>query len=187
MKEAVVDEEYLNETIKIGNGESGVKGFKRKVFQRAVLDYQEPPQQLESLAASHNSVIPPMDMNSDKTSLGMSTLESAFLPSNLFGSPDFGTFTPTNTIDVNVQKKSEPPPELVCPIELVLMTDDPVLAADGVTYERRAITNWFESNIAKIKKAEEALKINPFSASDRRVVENGITSPALDRKWQIYF
>jgi len=187
LKEAVVDEEYLNETIKIGNGESGVKGFKRKVFQRAVLDYQEPPQQLESLAAPHNSIIPPMDMNSDKTSLGMSTLESAFLPSNLFGSPDFGTFTPTSTVDVNVQRKNEPPPELVCPIELVLMTDDPVLAADGVTYERRAITNWFESNIAKIKKAEEALKINPFSDSDRRVVENGITSPALGTKMENLF
>ena len=43
LKEAVIDEEYLNETIKVGSGESGVKGFKRKVFQRAVLDYQEPP------------------------------------------------------------------------------------------------------------------------------------------------
>ncbi len=184
LKEAVVDEEYLSETIKIGNGESGVKGFKRKVFQRAVLDYQEPPQQLEALAAPQNSVIPPMDEMNSKSSLGMSTLESAFLPSNLFGSPDFGTFTPISTVDVNIQKKNEPPPELVCPIELVLMTEDPVLAADGVTYERRAITNWFESNIAKIKKAEEALKINPFSDSDRRVVENGITSPTLGTKMQ---
>ena len=62
------------------------------------------------------------------------------------------------------------------------MTNDPVLAADGVTYERRAITNWFKTNIAKIKKAEEALKTNPFSDSNRRVVENGITSPALGTK-----
>eukprot|EP00577_Skeletonema_sp_RCC1716_P004235 CAMPEP_0113406952 /NCGR_PEP_ID=MMETSP0013_2-20120614/19790_1 /TAXON_ID=2843 ORGANISM="Skeletonema costatum, Strain 1716" /NCGR_SAMPLE_ID=MMETSP0013_2 /ASSEMBLY_ACC=CAM_ASM_000158 /LENGTH=1333 /DNA_ID=CAMNT_0000292841 /DNA_START=71 /DNA_END=4069 /DNA_ORIENTATION=- /assembly_acc=CAM_ASM_000158 len=189
LKEAVVDEEYLNETIKVGNGESGVKGFKRKVFQRAVLDYQEPPQQEVAVAEAPHSVLPPMDadialcgMDSDKASLGMSTLESAFLPSNLFGSPDFGSFTPTVTLGGNIQKKNEPPPELVCPIELVLMTNDPVLAADGVTYERRAITNWFKTNIAKIKKAEEALKTNPFSDSNRRVVENGITSPALGTK-----
>ncbi|KAL7500822.1 hypothetical protein ACHAWT_008998 [Skeletonema menzelii] len=184
LKEAVIDEEYLNETIKIGNGESGVKGFKRKVFQRAVLDYQEPPQQV--VTAPPNSVLPPMDDDADKSSLGMSTLESAFLPSNLFGNTDFaiGTFTPNVTVDGNgnIPSTNEPPPELVCPIELVLMTDDPVLASDGVTYERRAITNWFHTNISKIKKAEEALKTNPFSDSDRRVVENGITSPALGTK-----
>lgn len=182
LKEAVADEEYLNETIKLGNGESGVKGFKRKAFQRAVLDYQEPPQQVVAVAAAPHSIIPPMDDSSDKASLVMSTLESAFLPSNLFGSPEFGDFTPTIALSGNVQKKTEPPSELVCPIDLVLMTNDPVLAADGVTYERRAITNWFQTNIAKIQKAEEALKMNPFSDSDRRVVENGITSPTLGTK-----
>ncbi|KAL7447035.1 hypothetical protein ACHAXM_011567 [Skeletonema potamos] len=185
LKEAVVDEEYLNETIKLGNGESGVKGFKRKAFQRAVLDYQEPPQQVVAVSAAPYSIIPPMDDGmdaSDKASLGMSTLESAFLPSNLFGSLELGHFTPTITLGGIVQKKNEPPPELVCPIDLVLMTNDPVLAADGVTYERNAITNWFQTNIARIKKAEEALKMNPFSDSDRRVVENGITSPTLGTK-----
>ena len=177
LKEAVVDEDYLNETLKVGNGESGMKGFKRKAFQRAVLDYQEPPQQVVTVAqAQPYSGVPPLnnkggindELDSDKRSLGMSTLESAFLPSNLFATPR------RETVD--------PPPELLCPIELVLMTTDPVLAADGVTYERRAITNWFKANIAKIKKAEEALKINPFSDSDRRILETGITSPALGTK-----
>ena len=184
LKEAVIDEEYLNETIKLGNGESGVKGFKRKVFQRAVLDYQEPPQQVVAMAAASHSILPPSmdDVAPDNASLGMSTLESAFLPSNLFGSPEFGDFAQTFAQRGNFQKKNDPPLELVCPIDLVLMTNDPVLAADGVTYERGAITNWFETKSTEIKKAEKSLKMNPFSDSDRRVVENGITSPALGTK-----
>jgi hypothetical protein len=38
----------------------------------------------------------------------------------------------------------EPPPELVCPIRQVLMTNDPVVAADGFTYEREAIESWLQ-------------------------------------------
>ena len=34
------------------------------------------------------------------------------------------------------------PPEIVCPITDEIMRD-PVMAADGHTYERRAITEWF--------------------------------------------
>jgi U-box domain len=133
------------------------------------------------VSAESHSFLPPID-DSCKGSDGFSTLASAFLPSNLFGGPDFDGITQTVTQGGIVHKRNEPPPELVCPIELVLMTNDPVLAADGVTYERVAITNWFETNISKIKKAQESLKINPFSESDRRVVENGITSPTYGTK-----
>ena len=44
---------------------------------------------------------------------------------------------------------SEPPEDLVCPISLVLMTNDPVLAADGITYERASIEDWFRKSKAK--------------------------------------
>ena len=38
---------------------------------------------------------------------------------------------------------SKLPEEVVCPITQVIMSD-PVIAADSVTYERAAITDWFE-------------------------------------------
>jgi hypothetical protein len=41
LKEAVSDDEYLDDSMKKGCGTSGIKGFKRKVFQRAVLEYRE--------------------------------------------------------------------------------------------------------------------------------------------------
>ena len=41
LKEAVSDDEYLDDSMKKGCGASGIKGFKRKVFQRAVLEYKE--------------------------------------------------------------------------------------------------------------------------------------------------
>lgn len=40
--------------------------------------------------------------------------------------------------------RSDPPFELLCPIRHVLMTEDPVLAPDGYTYEREAIEEWLE-------------------------------------------
>jgi len=41
LKEAVSDDEYLDDSMKKGCGTSGIKGFKRKVFKRAVLEYKE--------------------------------------------------------------------------------------------------------------------------------------------------
>ena len=41
-----------------------------------------------------------------------------------------------------VEKEKVVPDEFLCPITLELMTD-PVLAEDGHTYERSAITDWF--------------------------------------------
>ena len=38
-----------------------------------------------------------------------------------------------------------PPDHLVCPITLEVM-DDPVICADGITYERSAITKWLEKH-----------------------------------------
>ena len=38
------------------------------------------------------------------------------------------------------------PDGLTCPISMHLMTDDPVLAADGFTYERQYISEWIDKN-----------------------------------------
>lgn len=168
LKEAVSDEDYLNDNMKVGNGSSGLKGFKRKAFQRAVNDYVIKP----------TDTVPPKTQkisSNDSTSLnGMNNNAfngNAFLPSNLFGNDDPSPAT--------ITKLNDPPEELVCPISLVLMTVDPVLAADGVTYERLSIENWFRTNMAKIQIAEENLKWNPRSEQDLRVVATGVLSPAF--------
>ena len=41
LKEAVSDDEYLDDSMKVGCGSSGIKGFKRKAFQRAVMEFKE--------------------------------------------------------------------------------------------------------------------------------------------------
>jgi len=96
LKEAVCDDDYYNDTMKVGSGSSGIKVFKRKAFKRALSGYEG------------NGNKEPITNNS-----------------------------------------SEPPGDLVCPISLVLMTIDPVLAADGVTYERASIEDWFKKSKAK--------------------------------------
>jgi len=95
LKEAVCDDDYYNDTMKVGSGSSGVKVFKRKVFKRALSEYEE-----------NGNKAPTTDLN-------------------------------------------DPPEELVCPISLVLMTNDPVVASDGITYEREHIEDWFKKNKAK--------------------------------------
>ena len=105
LKEAVSEEEYLNNNMKKGSGSSGVKGFKLKPFQRAVREYF-------------------YDKSDTKSSSHLSLPQCQ-------------------------SKTQEPPDELVCPISLVLMTNDPVLAADGITYERVSIEDWFKKSKAK--------------------------------------
>jgi len=96
LKEAVCDDDYYNDTMKVGSGSSGIKVFKRKVFKRAISEYEG---------------------NGNKA---------------------------RTTANLN-----EPPEDLVCPISLVLMTNDPVLASDGITYERASIEDWFKKSKAK--------------------------------------
>jgi len=143
LKEAVCDDVYYNDTMKVGSGRSGIKVFKRREFQRAVLEFEvldddQSLSQYESKASSNNLNKPPASHN-------------------------------------------DPPEELVCPISLVLMTNDPVVAADGITYERASIEDWFEKSKAKISEAQEK-KHNPHSEADQRVVTNGICSPVYGSK-----
>jgi len=129
LKEAVSDDDYYNDTMKVGSGSSGIKVFKRKVFKRALSEYED-------------------DVSKEPTTTNL----------------------------------PEPPEELVCPISLVLMTNDPVLAADGITYERVSIEDWFKKSKAKISEAREKLMNNQQSESDQRVVDNGVCSPVYGSK-----
>jgi len=140
LKEAVNEDDYLND-MKVGDGGgSGVKGFKRKAFLRAISEYFN----------DKSDAKPDDDESKSKAPL---------------------------TTNLN-----EPPEELVCPISLNLMTNDPVLAADSITYERASIEDWFEKSKAKISEAEENLKLNPHSEADKRIVNNGICSPVYGSK-----
>jgi len=132
LKEAMSDDDYLSD-MKVGDGSSGIKGFKRKAFRRAISEY----------------------FNDKSTKLVESPLA-------------------TNAC--------EPPEELVCPISLVLMTNDPVVAEDGITYERASIEDWFQKSKAKIFDAQENLKQNVHSEADKRIVDTGICSPVYGSK-----
>jgi len=109
LKEAVSDDVYLNEKMKKRDGSSGVKGFKLKPFQRAVLDYE-----------------------------GTASKDASSSPS-----------LPEEYLTMMSGCNRDPPEDLVCPISLVLMTNDPVVAADGITYERASIEDWFEKSKSK--------------------------------------
>jgi len=166
LKEAVSDDDYLNDSMKVGNGSSGLKGFKRKTFQRAVLEYDD-------TTPTKTLLSQPLKPPSNDPSAMNGMNGNAFLPSNLFSGND-----DPNPFPVVSTSFSDPPEELFCPIGLVLMTVDPVLAADGITYERSCIENWFQKTNYRIQMAQENLKWNPLSERDQKVVENGIRSPA---------
>ena len=55
----------------------------------------------------------------------------------------------------------EDPPDLCCPISQELM-EDPVVAADGITYERRCIAEWFYFNSGSPTTREPLLTREPW-------------------------
>ena len=107
-----------------------------------------------------------------------------FLPSFLYN--DFEDNVKVSTANPNQSKRpfamdhdgdDNAPPELICPITHELMTEDPVLAADGVTYERAAIENWFHNQVAQLRMApQEQLMANPHLRREQELVRNGISS-----------
>ena len=270
LKEAVADDDYVNYTLKGGSGGSGIKGFKRKTFQRAVLEYEH-SMPVEDEEQQHDDVEPEPIINGS-TSIGEMNDNTAFLPSDLFdddspgkptlvvekntcnlrdeiaclpfgllgddsqgnnnlndlpfnlsdliggndgsstsaarttlfadaptepkivGHPAMVVSEPdevsqeqeqqqTSTIMMGVStlrpiaNQFDPSEDLVCPISFDLMINDPVLAADGITYERASIEDWFQTSEAKQRIAQENLKKNPHSEPDQRVAKAGICSP----------
>ena len=146
LKEAVGEDDYLND-MKVGDGGgSGIKGFKRKAFLRAISEYFNDESDTKPTTEVHQSL--------------------------------------TQFQKKNLSETVEPPEELVCPISLNLMTNDPVVAADGITYERASIEDWIQKSEVKISEAEESLKHNPHSEADKRIVNNGICSPVYGSKME---
>jgi len=221
LKEAVCDDNYLNNTMKKGNGSSGLKGFKRDVFQSAVISEcsDTKPVLLEDILSVTEDVHLPQDENRISMTNGSSfEIEAnSYLPTNLFDNTPKKSTTAKPTVTANLDdqcqasdlllpedekpsnigstvpssvleedseddNKTSPPDELVCPISLNLMTDDPVVASDGITYERASIEDWFKKSKAKISEAEENLKLNPHSEADQRIVDKGICSPLYKTK-----
>jgi hypothetical protein len=74
------------------------------------------------------------------------------------------------------------PPELVCPISYVLMTNDPVIASDGFTYERAAIEAWFERQRISIEAAWEEIAAGSPSLQLHQIYERGVVSPMTTEK-----
>lgn len=124
---AVLDDDYLHETLQQGNGKVGVKGFKRAAFKKAVLG-----------AVDHN-------MNGNATN--------------------------------GHRNDDEAPAELICPISHVLMVNDPVIAADGYTYERAAIDAWFRKQQKEMLTAKQQISGGNDSQQARAIIERGVLSP----------
>lgn len=154
----------------------------RKAFQRAVLDHQE--SKVTDVTASTTATSATGFVDASDASVLRGIESNVFLPSFLYS--DFENSVKVSTSNANpTQSKRDfalndddsAPPELICPITHELMTDDPVLAADGVTYERSAIENWFHNQVAQINMAQEQLRANPHLRRERELVQRGICSP----------
>jgi hypothetical protein len=76
----------------------------------------------------------------------------------------------------------EPPAELVCPISHFLMVNNPVIAADGHTYEHAAIDAWFRKQQGEIAAANQEISRGQDSQQARAVVERGVLSPLTHSK-----
>ena len=81
--------------------------------------------------------------------------------------------------DVEEQNKENelPPSQLVCPLSRLLMTNEPVVAADGYTYELAAIAEWFEKQNQQVEAAKERIAAGNKSKELQSIVDRGIVSP----------
>jgi hypothetical protein len=65
---------------------------------------------------------------------------------------------------------------MCCPIGLDIFSD-PVVAADGETYERAAIERWIADKKQAIKEAHSTLSGNRSNKAAKSIIEAGIRSP----------
>lgn len=148
LAEAVGDDDYLREVLQKGDGRVGVKGFKRNAFKTAIV-----------AAAESAAIVAPPDGGMAVTS-----------PSPPPTSEQVGT----KATGTNMETLSE----LYCPISHVLMVNDPVIAADGHTYERVAIETWFRKQRNEIMAAKQQMTtVGGDSQRAKAIVERGVLSP----------
>ena len=75
------------------------------------------------------------------------------------------------------KENEQPPSKLVCPLSRVLMTNEPVIAADGYTYELAAIAEWFEKQNQQVEAAKKQIAAGNKSKELQSIVDRGIVSP----------
>lgn len=86
--------------------------------------------------------------NIENRHLIMTFMENIHSASDLFSNSQIIYPAKTETIDPTEEIEFDVtvPNEYLCPIELSIM-NDPVICADGNTYERRSIEKWFEKSV----------------------------------------
>jgi len=134
LADAVSDDDF-SIGLQQGNGTTGVKGYKRTTFKKAVLT-----------AASMDE---------------------------------------SNPNEANIRSLNDDdyaPAELVCPISHVLMTEDPVVASDGFTYEHVAIDAWVRKQQAEVVAAKEQIARGNDSKQARAILDRGVLSPLTHLK-----
>jgi hypothetical protein len=82
----------------------------------------------------------------------------------------------------NKENERQPPSKLVCPLSGVLMTNQPVIATDGFTYELVAIAEWFEKQNQEVEAAKELIAAGNKSKELQSIVDRGIFSPVTRAK-----
>mmetsp|Transcript_23948 Transcript_23948/g.35635 ORF Transcript_23948/g.35635 Transcript_23948/m.35635 type:complete len:1562 (-) Transcript_23948:95-4780(-) len=164
LAEAVSDDDYLQD-MQNGDGSVGLKGFKRKTFKKAVLQFAESCEASYKKSELQGST-PPLVLHSSPT-----TEPALVKRSQILNDPSYD-----NGLSSDLDAE-EGPSELYCPISHVLMVNDPVIAADSITYERNSIESWFKKKKQDIMLAQENLRFNPYLEKELEIVNCGITSP----------
>ena len=81
-----------------------------------------------------------------------------------------------------IPNDDEAPAELICPISHGLMTNDPVIAADGHTYERVSIDAWYRKQSSEIAAAKQQIASGSDTQQARAIIERGVLSPLTHEK-----
>lgn len=205
LAEAVSDEDYVRETLQVGNGQAGLKGFKRNAFKKALLaittenekggtgveprHYDCTSGAGESGALSSGTMLTALnssimdDISPGEIGFGSFFNDGGALPQNSIGIGAImgrGISRESSLNHRNIDAIDDGPPELYCPISHELMINDPVLALDGITYERCAIEDWFSRKLNEIQVARQKLMNDPSLSNERYTVARGVVSPVRD-------
>lgn len=164
LAEAVKDDAYMKEVLQPGDGSVGVKGFKRAAFKKAAV---------ATVENANEDDVKVADNGTKQDNLGTECTSGAVQAAG---------FASSGSVSPGLSGSSDIPTELICPITHVLMVQDPVLAADGMTYERSAIQMWFERQRSEVEVAQRELMVDPTSQRARSIVERGVLSPVTHTK-----
>lgn len=158
LADAVQDDDYLHQTLQVGNGSVGVKGFKRAAFKKV------------AIAAAGSS------QTGGSGSIMAEATTAA--PSSTIASSQIETGTVVSSGGVSgTSSNNQVQTELVCPISHVLMVNDPVIASDGYTYSKAAIEMWIQRQRSECQEAIRILRMDPNNKQAKAVAERGILSP----------